>query len=676
MSKALEKSAKLLSKRLVIAQKIATDICDEFEQRYESFVFGQPWLRTQEDAKRYYDKLGESDDALRIKRGQDTTTFPLHGMFRNVMLPYMMANDPTFLNVQRLGADEIERAFVELYNRVATQVWSESDTTFEFQRALDDAFCYRMGWMRTEYDTRMGLPAHRWIDSRNMLVDCQSPGPRIRDRRWIAEKLILPIETAEWFAKEIWDNPSYEFTPIHFEDEKSEEKLARGAGRSREMPENADNAGEFVRVVLVQVKGENPYTMSAKYGKKTMDDPAGQDDVYDGQDHVMILEACNDYDSEDGYKAIGRTDWAFPCKGGDFIYTPVTLTRDNRSVYPYSIMQPGHSTQVSADLNIQAYNTDMRSSARRWGAYQEEAFQDPADARKVIESDDALVMLALKPGMTPDRAVAMGNFGQPNPALKEGHAISRENYEAIQGMNKFDVQVRANQTALNTSVQNEAAQVKIDALSQLVTRAVVSLAEKSVMCARANMAYADLIHWINAPKKIGEVVVETVATTKEGKPVLESKLWPNNPDWDDVRREVEVNIEPRSVRFSNPEKEAQDITEIMNKQTEIFRVIGDTVGKGGVAAAQEIARTWNEWLKMVCTLKNVKNWERLQIAWEKITAPEPPPVDPNKMAQAQVDDRGNMMQAINQQQQAAATRLQNQGVDTSMLPPDVGGGGM
>lgn len=672
MSKALEKIGKLMARRLAFAGRVQSAVIKEFEARYAHYVYGAPFFATEEERAEYAQKTGESDDAQRIKHGWDTTTFPLHGMHRNAMMPYLVSNDPVFINRQRKGATAMESARVDVFADIAGCIWTEGATTREIQRACEDAHAYRIGWMKTIFDQRMKLPRHLWVDARDMLIDCETRSPRIQDRRWVAEKMTLPIETAEWFAENIWDAKKYEFEPVSFEDSmEAPGKKTRRGRTAREADE--DPPTKFVRLVMVEVRGENPWTTSANFKSRRMNDPAGKDDVYDGKDHVLVMEACAGFTTAQSYKVVARIDWPFPCKRGQFTYTPFMLTKDNRSVYPYSIMQPGHSSQVSTDLAIQAFNTDGRNSARRWGAYAPEAFQDPADAQKIIEGDEALIMVPLKNNSDPARAVAMGNFGSPNQHLSNMFAINRENFEAVQGMNKFDVQVRANQTAFNTSVQNEAAQVKIEDLAKMIEAGVVEVAEKGVMCARANMSREDVAKWINLPKELGGEEVEREGLTRSGETVVTNQLWDDDPDWDDVRTEVEVNLEPRSIRFNNPEKEAASIKEIADYQMQVARIIGDTVAKGGVAAAIEIARTANETMKMIATLKNIANYERLLFDFNKIAPPVAEPASGGEVLNAQMQV-AQQQGEINAQQQAAVQRMVGQGADPAAMPEAMQGG--
>lgn len=673
-----ERVARLQSKRLVYAAQVQQAVIDEYTKRFEPYIYGQPFFPSEESRRDYQQQMGENSDALRIKRGYDTTTFPLHHMMRSVMMPYLVARDPNFINRQRDHASPLEWAMVDLYCNVASTVWEESETTREVQRALDDAFGLRLGWTNTLYDPHIGLPVHKWIDARNMLVDCETQSPRIRDRRWVAEKIVLPIDTAKWFAKEVWDAPNYEFEPVKFDSVHDSDKGVKSRqrnGASIREDGDEDAPTKFVRLVMVQVKGENPWTMSANIADRKANDPAGKDTVYDGKDHVLIMEACGGYMNADAYKVVGRIDWPFPCKRGQFTYTPFMLTRDNRSVYPVSIMQAAHSAQVAADVALQAYNTDSRLSARRWFGYAPEAFQNKEDADTILDEDVALLGVPLKPGNVPSNTIGTGNFGSPNQHLQVTFAQNRENYEAIQGMNKFDVQVRANQTAANTMVQNESAQVKVEDLAQLVESAVVELGEKGVMCARANMTYDQLIEWVHAPQTVEgpdgkpQKVVEEVPK-RGGGIVVTSALWDDDPDWEDVRRDVEINLEQRSVRFVNPEKEAASVKELQDYQMQIARIIGDTIAKGGVTAAQEIARTANETIKMIGALKNIANYERLLFRWEKFTAPEPPPVSGDAMLNAQMQN-AEQQGELNAQQMAAFTRLQQQGANPAAFPQAV-----
>jgi hypothetical protein len=285
-----------------------------------------------------------------------------------------------------------------------------------------------------------------------------------------------------------------------------------------------------------------------------------------------------------------------------------------------------------------------------------------------VKSDDALVGALLKKGYSLEQALQVKNFGSPNSSLNVGQDMGRDLYRLISGLQSFEVEVRANQTAFNTAIQNTQSQLKLRDITELPEKASVSMQRKALMCARANLNYEEIRRWTTNVLGEGEQNYERETPTRGGKMMLTSELWPSKPDWGDIRDEIEVQLEPRSMQHKNPDQQAAEIKEITEYQVQMVRIAGDAVKGGSVSAGQEILRLMNKSVEMICKLKNILHWEEL-MARPEVLQPEAPPVDPNTVIQAQSD------QAISAQQQAAATRLQQQGVPNEGIPAAVGGGG-
>lgn len=671
MTRREEETEKLMSRRLVRSIQRREVVLSEY-LRYAPYIFGDPLL-SGEPRDTYLKEQASNNTARKIIEGWDTTTIPMHGIMRSVMLPYLLANDPHWINRDRPHSNPLQRAKVDLYADLSNSIWTQCDATAEFQRALDDAYCKRLGWIKTEWVPNNKLPIHRWVDAGDMLVDCEVRSPRLRDRRWVAEQVVYPIETADWLAKNEWDAAKYDFTPAKWEpmgdqNEQSARGILRGAGIGMSTP-YTEPPTENVRLIFVCVRGENPFTSTASLKSRRMNDPAGKDAVYDGKDHILIMEARGGYDQPDGYRIVGRIDWPYPCDPGEFPYTELYITKDNRDIYPYSIMQPAHPAQVAADLNIQSWNTQTRNQARSIVGIKPEAFRNEDEMRTALHSQEPLPVAEINANDSLQNAVTVMPLGSPNSIAPQTAAMMRENFEMIQGMNKFDTQVRANQTAYNTAKQSEAAQVKIEDLEKLVGRAITRAQKKAIMCARTNMSYEDVQEWVNVPEEVEGRRVLKPRLASNGQTVTSSELWTDDPDWDEIRKEAEVNLEPRSIRFVNPDKEAADIKEVADYQLQVFRVVGDTVGKQGVGAAQAIAESANETIKLMCKLKNILNHERFLIDMTKITAPTPPPLDVNQA----MGTAAGMASEVNAQQQGAMTRLRGQGVGEEAIPPDMQG---
>ena len=666
----IEKVEQLMPLRIVVAQKQLRKVISEGE-KYWRYIYGDPPEADSGDTRiDYLRRYSRDPDDEKMRQGWDTTVVPMHSILRGALIPYLLGGDSSWFNRRRDSADLIEAAKAELAAMIAQSAWSRCGAQAELERAADDAFCYGVGWLETDLDDRIDWPRHLWRDARDILVDCETRSPRHEDKRWMGVKTLLPIETAKWMAKERWDNSKYEFTPVRFDPDMDDTdgggEVVPGA-RSSDTGPSEDSPTDFVRIVRIFVKGENPHTESARVGSKAMADPAGHDAVYDGKDHVLIVEAGGGYNNAGGYKVIGRIDWPFPCDPGETPLTPVKLTKDNRNFYPYPITQPAHPLQAATNASVQAYYTDMRNSSRRVVGIQPEAFQDEAQAEAAAYSDAALVTTLLKKGHTIEQAMQVKNFGSPNSSLNLGQEMGRDLYRLISGLQSFEVEVRANQTAFNTSVQNEQSQLKLDSLAKQIEWSATMCQRKALMCAKANLNYEEIKRWVNPPVERDGEQFEQEEITTAGDVIVRSKLWPTKPDWQDIRDEVEIDLEPRSMRFKNPDKEAGDIKEIAEYQTQMVRIIGDISKGGNVWVAQAIARVMNATVKATCKLKNIMNWEDYVIDPEAIGPPQAPPLDPNQVMQAQTQAQ-TQREGINAQQQGAMTKLMMQGADPNAMP--------
>jgi len=671
-----EKARPIVSRRSVRAQEKLRRVLRD-GQRFWRYIYGDPPLWHDADAMAaYLERYGGDSEDQKIQQGWISSVIPMHSVLRGVVLPFIMGGDARWFNEPREGAKALEVARNELYARTAQAVWMRSETKAVLYRALDDAFWARVGWCETDLDDRINLPRHVWRDARDVLVDSETRSPDHRHMRWMGVKSFLPIETARWLAREQWDAKGHEFQPVEFtadDDEMlgSASEVAPGARRS-DTSEVLDKTTDFVRILRVFVKGENPHTKTADVARRDMDDPAGHDDMYDGKDHVLILEAVGGYGLADGYKIVGRTEWPYPCDPGETPLTPVKLTRDNRDFYPYPITQPSHPLQVITNVALSAYYTDMRNSARRILGVNPEAFQNEEDANALVEADpdDALIGVLIKKGFTIEQAIKVMNMGMPNASLNVGQEMGRELYRLISGLQSFEVEVRANQTAFNTAIQNTQSQLKLQDITEMADWAAKMMQRKALMCARANLNYEEIKRWVIPPEGRHEdgVKFERLETTSKGEPQVVSDLWPSNPDWLDIRDEIEVDLQPRSMRFKNTDQQAAEVKEIADYQTNMVRIAGDVLKGGNSGGAQAILELMNKSVTLMCKLKNIMHWQDLIIDPAMMGPADTPPLDPNAVLDAQTQQG-----QINAQQQAAMTKLQQQGVQDQAIPASLGG---
>ena len=663
-----------MSKRLVYSQKQLNEIVREGES-YWRYVFGTPPLAhgaslddVKADPNRNPDEMAIADEA-------DITVAPLDGMLRDVMSPYLLSSDPIWINKQRPRASALELTRLKLFEELMEIIWLESEGLEEFRSMVDDAFFYRVGWCEVDLDEEKTLPRLQWADARDILVDCEVRGSKARDQRWRARKLILPIETAKYLAKNKWDAAGHEFAPVGYEQEETRGmRTAPGAGKVTE-GDLSEAPTDFVRLMRVFVHGKNPYTTTAHQKSKRLDDPAGHDDVYDGKDHVLILEATGGYQNWSDYKFVARLDYPFVCDSGEDPLTPVMITRDNRSFYPYSKFQPSHSAGVAANMAIRAHNADLKLSSKRIIGYILEHFANLTEFEAAVYGNKQVTTAQMKTGGSVDQSLQIKNFGAPNPALEQGRQINHSLFDLISGLAAFARDGKSHETALGASISNEYGQVRLGDTAGLVRNAIRTVARKCLMCARDNMTNDDVARWMNMPTEIEGKEIERSVFTKEGGTELINDLWPNNPSPQDIRDEVEINLEPRSVRFMNPDKEKQNLFDLFKFQMELLRVIGE-VAQTNPETARAIATAGNATIELIAKTQNIANYQKCLIDLEKIVGPQPEPATPPneaEMMQAQAQQMQAAQGAINPQQKAATTRVKQAGVEPSTLPQAVQG---
>lgn len=672
---AAEKIEVLMSKRLMFAQKKLNDVIHEGES-YWRYVFGTAPLSHGASLDDVKQDPNLNPDEMAIADEADITVAPLDGILRDVMSPYLLSGDPIWVNKQRPRSGPLELMRLKLFEELMEIIWTESEGLEEFRSIVDDAFFYRVGWSEVDFDDEKTLPRFQWVDARDVLVDCEVRSCKPRDQRWRARKLILPIETADYLARSKWDAKNYEFSPVSYEQEEIKGKrTAPGAG-SVEDGDLGDAPTDFVRLMRVFVHGKNPYTSTARQKSKALDDPAGHDDVYDGKDHILIMEATGGYRDWSNYKLVARMPATFVCDAGDDPLTPTMITRDNRNFYPYSKFQPSHSAGVAANAAIRSHNADMKLSAKRIIGYLIEHFANSAEFEKALYGNKQVVTAQLKGNGSIDQALQAKNFGQPNSSLEQGRQINHTLFEMISGLAAFARDGKSHETALGASISNEGAQVRLGDTSKMVVGSIRAVARKCLMCARDNMTNDDVARWMNMPTEIEGKELERTVFLKDGGKELVNDLWPNNPSPQDIRDEVEINLEPRSVQFTNPDKEKQNLFDLFKFQMELLRVIGETAQGGNPETARAIAVAGNATIELIAKTQNIANYQKCLIDLEKIVGPEPEPPNEAEMMAAQAQQvsaqQGQMPpEGINPQQAAATTRVTNAGVDPSSLPQAV-----
>ncbi len=636
---------------------------------YESFVFGEPPEISDSGSGK------KSADEKKSARGWSQVSLPLHGVLRQVLHPTLVSRPPTFVNRVRPGADDNERALGRLYEELAKVIYRESGVHQEIMAALDDAALKRCGWLMVDFDKDKRLPRVRWVNADQVLTDREnSHSPFTRDQRWWAEFRTVPISEAKEIAEK-HGKKDHEFTPLTTDVDDSDPVLLddmQMLGADGEVLRRTnERPTEFVRLAYVYVKGANPYTGRAKNDAKpgATVSKTGEDAVYKGKDELLILECVGRQDQAESYKFIASKPWPFPTDAGECPAEPLRITSDNRDFFPFSIYQPGHSLQVAANWALRYYNTDLFNSARRVVVYTNGKIDEKA-LNKALYGDDNLLAIKSSGGVVGNKFFEVQDFGQPNSALKEGLPMNLGQYRDATGLDALDMEARSNRTATDAAILNQGAQVRIGFMADQVELTIRNVMRKALQCARWNMTANDVARWVSEDllsfynvaltERTTETQVDFDGTELEfpvdkptGEIIRVSRLWNDNvKDPGAIRDEIGISIEPRSVRFVDPNTQIEDLQLMIAKTAEFHKRMVDAQTP---QEKMQIAKQSNVAMRMLGELLNLPHWQDLLLNLEEILAI--PPAAEQGQAQASLMAAARPQGPVTPQATGAAGRV-------------------
>lgn len=605
------RTARIMGQRFCLASKALARVL-AVGAEYVPYIKGRAPKMYDEDGE----ELQDSDEEY-IGSGWNKTSIPAHGMLCSVLSPSLLARKPVYINRARKAASEIERARGRVYAELARVIERESDVHGKMAAALEDTYPNTASWLFVDYDPERQLPVVRHVPCSRVLVDPETDGaPDMRAVRWVAEKRTLPIADARWLAENVWGAKDYEFTPVtQTWDEDDEEVEAEDEVPTR-----------FAKLLFCYIKGNNPNTTAAKIGATADEkvEDSAKDDAYSGKDELLILECAGDEDSYDDYKLVARQPWPFPCDLDELPATPLRLTRplSGKGFYPDSILQPSHELQKALDHAITFWNTDAFNSCRRFITYNGAIFKDDNDVQRVLGGGDNLALLRGERAVG-DQDLRAVNFGQPNPSVEKAFAINSQQYDQVSGKIAFDSEQRnrSHQTATGAAISNESAQVRIGALADMVEECYVSVMRKALQCARRWMNAEQVATWIGEDLMMFETM-----PTEDGQGVRASPLW-NDMDRtpEAIRREVDVAIEPQSIRFVSKDQQANDIQLLMGKQNEAALTIMKTVEMGAIPLAKAMAKASNAAILALAETLHLPNADDFLFDLNAVIPPPPEP---------------------------------------------------
>ena len=199
------------------------------------------------------------------------------------------------------------------------------------------------------------------------------------------------------------------------------------------------------------------------------------------------------------------------------------------------------------------------------------------------------------------------------------------------GLAVYDLEARSHVTATDAAIRNEGAQVRIGHMADRVERALSRVMRKALQCALYNMKAEDVAKWVGADLlQAYEVELReeqtdydgTVYNVPSGRPIMVSDVWtPDLKKPQFIRDEIGIDIEPRSVRFSNPQQEVQDMQFLITKQMEFHKRITEAMLPQEKLA---IAKAGNAALRLYLERLHIPNGEDMLYDLQDIVNIPPP----------------------------------------------------
>lgn len=647
-NKADKERALMIGKRIALSHEKRQPKITEGEA-YEPYIRGEPptvkptgnedaWDRALRKVKQQEKSFG---------RNWRMTMIPVHGELRRLLLPALAGQDGTWENPApptppNIDDEELRRKIevrwkrARLYERIAQVIQREYKIHDQLRVAADEAMQFGLTWFKTYRHERKDLIGFKWVSCKRVLYDHEcTDDPFGEDQRWKAMCYIVPEEDAKLLAEQ-WGNKNYEFKSASNEISSDERE---GSHKVSELPT------KFVKIVIVHVSGNSPHLANADMGTgpNSKFEDVGKDDVYDGKDHRLLMEVQGEWGDWQKYELIARGKAEHITDIGDSVFTPLTLDPDSQEFWGKPIYQAGHSLAVAVNWALRYYNTDLWLSAKRAIGVLDGAL-DPDEEQALVNDPGNLNIIHFRSRQDMELSIKDIRFGEPNPKLIEGVGMNQGQYGMITGKDVFDGEGKSHETATRAALSSERSQLVIGSMSTQIETAVVTAMRKALMACRQHLDAEQIAKWVGDEYMAWEPHGED----KDGNPIRKSPLWNDEVnDPESIRREVEIALRPRSLRFSSPEQKLNDMDRFANQ---MHSWVGSLIeaNKVNPQIAPEIARIANVFMREYGDLLNLNRAEEMQTDLRAFAARPPDQQEQaQQAAQAQEQERQRaMMEAM------------------------------
>jgi hypothetical protein len=541
------------------------------------------------------------------------TSYPAQGELRRLLLPALVGQDGTWENPppptpannpdpKAKQEAELRYKRTRLYERLAQVIQKDYEIHTHTRMGADEAMQFGLSWFKTYREEQTDLIGFQHVSCDRILYDSETEyDPLGKGQRWKAMCYTVSEEDAKLIAAE-WGNKSYQFKAASNELSADESQYS---GELSEVPT------KFVKLIIFHVRGNSPHLANARMdsepGAKV--EEVGKDDVYTGSDYRILMEAEGDWTEDSRYSIIGEKEGPdYVTDHNDDCFTPIVLDNDPKEFWGIPVYQAGHSLQVSMNWSLRYYNTDLYNSARRVIGVLDGAL-DPAEEQKMLYDRGGLNIVHFRSRQDMEAGMKPITFGEPNPKLLEGVNINKLLFDQATGKVSFSGEGKSHETATRAALSSERSQLVLGGMSAGLERAVVCAMRKAIMANRQKLTAEQVAKWVGEEY----LYFEPAGYDAKGNTLRKSLVWNDEVnDTESIRREVEIALRPRSIRFVSAEQKLNDMDRFQAKIAEWVSKVLEAQAINP-RAAQEVARMGNVAIRAYGDLLNLNYAEEMQL---------------------------------------------------------------
>lgn len=500
----------------------------------------------------------QMDQQLPNSTWSKTTANRMHALVNGYMAATVYRRPNVNAKPTKKGKDAMQRSIVDA--AYLNYCMRECKAEEHMYLATHDAIVYGAGAIELRLDKeRGGIARMEWVSIKDVVVDPHA-NTVMASCGWVARRFTMNIHTARRVFKNKELKPDAEAEAQH---------VSTGGNASQHVGGGLED--ERITLWRIWARGDDPDAEDS--GGEGVEVQTGQKPVPAGGDKAQGGDKDEDevtrYLRRSGNRRIilcmhhpvllDDTGWPFILDHDEF---PITLIRTHRvpgSLLPYSPLRPVKELQKQINWALTFLITQMRRTSQikyvidksaLGGATSEEAINKLTS----LESEEVIVASGAL-----ERVIAPLKLEPLSQAPLMMLEMLQDQFDTISGFAEMFGGAENSRSATEASIKEERAQTLTDLMRQATEAAAQEILRHMLQ-----------ISWSATPaetvaKIVGEDIVEMGMDQLTGQRIPVAIYWNENMTPEEIRAEVDVVLEPGSMRRVNRDQEVQDIINVLDR---------------------------------------------------------------------------------------------------------------